>query len=169
MSKNLKRSTRLHTPSEKALGLEPGELYGEDEVATTNLPDKTINGYKVEFTQNEMTSAIEAWVKGIGVVGRGYSMDEVMADITSRKKLAMLSIAKQLQVVAGLTEQTANVRSSFKQFAASVEALIEAWSSDPNTRNRPNRQKLSTALSKFVTSDVQMSLGEVLDEIEDSV
>jgi hypothetical protein len=58
----------LRSPAEKALGLEQGELYGKDEVAINDLGTKTIEGYKVEFSENSETGSIEAWVKGLGII-----------------------------------------------------------------------------------------------------
>lgn len=76
----------LRSPLEKAFGLEPGEAYGEDEVTHTDVGHATILGNKVEFTRNETTSWITGWVKGIGNVGGGYSLDE--ANDAAREKLS---------------------------------------------------------------------------------
>ena len=82
------RKNPRRSPMEKALGLEAGEAYGADEDVPTELGSARILGHKVEFSQNENTSSITGWVKGIGNVGYGYSLEE--AKESARKKLAAL-------------------------------------------------------------------------------
>ena len=79
---------RHKSPIEKALGLEAGEAYGADEDVSTEVGTARILGYKVEFSQNENTSYITGWVKGIGFVGGGYSLEE--AQESARENLAVL-------------------------------------------------------------------------------
>jgi hypothetical protein len=78
----------LRTPVEKAFGLQAGEAYGAGEYEDTDLSHAKILGHKVEFSQNEATSRITGWVKGIGTVGGGYSLEE--AKEAARKKLSAL-------------------------------------------------------------------------------
>ena len=78
----------LRSPAEKAFGLQAGEAYGADEVVDTDIGHAKIFGHKVEFAQNENTSYITGWVKGIGTVGGGYSLEEAKA--AAREKLAAL-------------------------------------------------------------------------------
>jgi len=80
--------TDYRTPIERAFGLQAGEAYGADENVPTELGSARILGHKVEFSQNENTSCITGWVKGIGDVGYGYNLDE--AKESARKKLAAL-------------------------------------------------------------------------------
>ena len=84
------RMNPRRSPMEKALGLEAGEAYGADEDVPTELGSARILGHKVEFSQNENTSSITGWVKGLGDVGYGYSLKE--AKESAREKLAALGI-----------------------------------------------------------------------------
>lgn len=83
-----RKNPRPKSPMEEALGLEAGEAYGADEDVPTELGVARILGHKVEFSQNENTSRITGWVKGIGNVGGGYSLEE--AKESAREKLAAL-------------------------------------------------------------------------------
>lgn len=82
-------------------------------------------------------------------------------------------IAKQLQILASdsnpVIADVEQVRKNFNAFKSSVQRLTDTWSRDPDTRNRPNRQALSTELAKFADANTTMDLASVLDQIEEAV
>lgn len=98
-AKNLTKliATDLRSPLEKSFGLEPGEAYGADEEVMTELGSKTISGYKVEFDRNENTSAINAWVKGLGSIWTDYRMDDL--EVTVKDILKRVRAGEDLKAV----------------------------------------------------------------------
>jgi len=74
------------TPAEKALGLDAGELYGEDEEYFTSLNQTEYRGYIIDLSYNEMTASAPytAFVSGIGST---TSFDEELAINNMKAKI----------------------------------------------------------------------------------
>jgi hypothetical protein len=100
-AKTKRKASDLRSPSEKALGLQSGELYGEDEFEPTDMGTLSYKGFKVEFTQNETTSSITGWVKGIGDIVFDHALD------SAKSKAKRFLDAYQRNLDAGMSESDA--------------------------------------------------------------
>lgn len=61
------------------------------------------------------------------------------------------------------------VSSTYNDFRTAISEFSSVWSSDPDMRNRPGRQNLTTELNKLVSSTQLMHVGELLSNIEDEL
>lgn len=128
----------LRSPSEKALGLEPGELYGADEDMDQAQGFINLLGWNVELSSNESTSQWTAWIKGVGNIAYGYSRDEVRRNA---RKFLMDSSFQVSQYPAIVREVH---RSSGSVWTVFVKTKGDVVSTSDNVKSRKDALLLAT-------------------------